>query len=92
MFNPNPDPYRSLYIEYNRVLDSPAMRTREKQLVADACAYVQSHRPQMLQRYGVTHILWNKKERPQWRVRRVAERLGFTERASGSGWVLWELR
>ncbi len=86
MFAPVVDPYRSLYIEYNRVLDSPAMREHEKALVEEACARVKDDPEAFLAQYGVEYVLWNKNERPDWVVPKAPY---LKERASGSGWTLW---
>lgn len=90
MFDPAPNPFRSLYIEYNRVLDSPAMRRHEADLVNEACARVKADPAAMLTKYGVTAILWNRSDHPEWTVESDAPKLGLWKRASGSGWELWE--
>lgn len=90
LFDPTPSPFRSIYIEYNDVLDSPAMRAKERELVDDACATVRRYPSEYLRKYGVTHLLWNRREEPGWRIEGRAERLGFQVEGSGGGWTLWE--
>ena len=63
-----PDSHRTIYIEYNDVLDSPEMRAKEERLVLEACARVQSDPESYLKKYGVTHVLWNQFERPDWNI------------------------
>ncbi len=90
LFNPAPPTsHRALYIEYNHVLDSAAMREREKNLVDEACRRVRSNPKEYLKKYAVTHILWNQKERPQWVMKGKEKQLGFSQQASGSGWVMY---
>ena len=89
LLSPTVDPYRALYIEYNRVLDSPAMREREKELVNTACARVRKDPTTYLQRYGITHVLWNHREKPEWRM--PPSDWHAVEAASGSGWTLWSI-
>lgn len=84
---PTVDPYKALYIEYNRVLDSPQMREREKALVDEACARVKTDPIGYMRKYGVTHVLWNRKDKPDWKVNAQAWRLAPV--GQGSGWTLW---
>lgn len=86
LFTPVPDPFRSLYIEYNHVLDSPEMRLRERSLVTEACDRVKKNPTEYLEKYGVTHVLWNAIERPDWVV---PEEFPLEHVASGTGWTLW---
>lgn len=92
LFSPvSPVPHRALYIEYNHVLDSPAMREREKNLVSEACGRVRARPEEYLKKYEVTHVLWNQKERPEWVIESRKKAFGLSEQASGSGWVLWTI-
>lgn len=89
LFTPVPDPFRALYIEYNHVLDSPEMRLRERSLVTEACDRVKKNPMEYLEKYGVSHVLWNSIERPDWVV--PDDRLPFVPIASGTGWTLWSV-
>ncbi len=82
-------PLRALYIEYNRVLDSLAMRQREESLVTELCQQVRAEPMKYMRAYGVRYILENSKERPDWHVDRSIAALAVI--GSGSGWTLWEL-
>lgn len=84
---PTIDSFRALYIEYNRILDSKAMRLHEKQLVGDACAKVRHDPRAYLKKFHVTHILWNSELHPDWKF--DTDRLHVKKVASGSGWMLW---
>ncbi len=89
LFDPHmPDPYRTIYIEYNRILDSPPVRAREQQLVKEACNRVRADPKTYLEQYRVTHVLQNFYERPYWKV--DARRYGLRLIGSGSGWLLWK--
>jgi hypothetical protein len=79
--------HRSLYMEYNDGLNTEAMRAKETKLVADACARVRNNPMQYLDQYGVTHVLWNRRERPDWVV--DPDDLGLVEIGRGEEWVLW---
>ncbi len=87
LFTPVPDPFRALYIEYNHVLDSQEMRLRERSLVTEACERVKQNPMEYLQKYSVSHVLWNSIERPDWVV--PEDGLPLVTIASGTGWTLW---
>lgn len=64
-----PDPIRALYMEYRPELDAPDAREREKSLVLEACSRVRRDPMTYLQKYGVTHILWNQELKPTWDIK-----------------------
>jgi hypothetical protein len=88
----SPDPYRALYIEYNVVLDSQKMRQRERDLIHEACQRVRSAPWSYIQKYHVTHILWNGAERPNWNMSMYPEvQAHLMLRERGVEWALFEL-
>ncbi len=89
LFSEFPDPYRSLYIEYNDVLDSPEMRERERSLVTEACMLVRAEPVKHLREYDVRYILENTKDRPDWRA--DTDLPSLSQIGTGSGWTLWEV-
>lgn len=84
-----PDPKRALYMEYNAVLDSPAMRERERTLVQYACERVRKDPLSALRKYGVTHVLWDEAMRPEWNVMQYSLPLHVV--ASSNEWLLLAL-
>ena len=91
LFSPSPpDAYRAIYMEYNAVLDSQAMRERERTLVRAACGRVREEPLPSLRKYGVTHVLWNRSRRPEWNV--LLYDLPLEVVANGDAWLLLALR
>jgi hypothetical protein len=88
--NPEPMTTRVLDLEYNRILQSAAYQTYQKNLITEACARVKADPLTYLKKYGVTMMLWNKEQRPNWVV--DPTKLHLQEERSGSGWVLWDVR
>lgn len=91
LFSPTPpEAYRALYMEYNAVLDSPAMREHEHTLVQDACERVRINPLSSLRTYGVTHVLWNQVLKPDWNI--LLYPLPLQVIASSDEWLLLSLR
>ncbi len=89
LFSPAmPDAHRSLYMEYNPILTSAEMREKERTLVSEACSRVRNDPGQYLEKYGVTHVLWNSAELPDWNMKMYPE-LRLVPQASGTGFVLY---
>ncbi len=89
LFSPEPpDPYRSLYMEYNAILDSKAMRDHEKALVSEACTRVRTSPATYLQKYGVTHVLWNSADHPDWKMDQYPT-VHLMVQKTGTGFVLY---
>ena len=84
-----PDPRRAVYNQYNRVLDSPEMRSREAQMVTEACTRVRADPAAYLQKYGIEYVLWNQVQAQDWFVDVSA--LPLTEAARGEKWVMWKV-
>jgi hypothetical protein len=89
MFDPSPLPARVLSIEYNRVLQSPEYQSYEQGLLTSACARVKKDPLAYLKKYGVTRILWNQVNRPQWQI--DAKALHLTPDGSGESWKMWKV-
>ncbi len=66
------------------------LRQAEFALVTETCAAVDAHPRATLERYGVTHILWDEERFPHGDLGRLGVPL---ERiVSGQGWSLWRVR
>ncbi len=89
MFNPAPALTRVLDLEYNRILQSEEYQTYQRNLITEACDRVKADPSAYLKKYGVTMVLWNKKERPGWVV--DATGLKLIEVQTGEEWVLWRV-
>lgn len=90
MWNSHPETTRVLSLEYNRILQSPEYQEYEAKLLTEACARVKKDPQQYLKKYGVTLILWNHRNRPEWKIDPTA--LGLSHIRSGMNWDLWEVR
>lgn len=90
IFHPAPPLTRVLDLEYNRILQSEEYQAYQRHLITEACNRVKADPAAYLKKYGVTRVLWNRMERPQWLV--DAAVLGLIEERSGEGWVLWKVK
>ncbi len=88
--NPTPSLTRVLDLEYNRILQSTEYQAYQNRLLLEACNRVKADPVFYLHKYGVTMVLWNKVQRPNWKVNAAA--LGLEEVRSGENWVLWAIR
>ena len=61
---------------------------RDLVLTAEACERVTNDPRSILQKYGVTMVLWDEKNHPEWNI---SEKY-FSESEKGLGWSLWTLR
>ncbi len=61
---------------------------RDKKLTKEACDLVYAHPAEVLEKYGVTLMLWDEKNYPDWKI--PATYFVVSER--GSGWSLWSVR
>jgi hypothetical protein len=52
----------------------------------DACRRVRSNPKEWLQRYGVTMLLWNEKDHPEWKI----DLSLFMLDKQGDGWSVWK--
>ncbi len=57
-------------------------------ITQEACTWVRADLRQALMHFGVTKLLWNERERPEW----VVDPEVFTLMEKGEGWSLYELR
>ncbi|MDD5026158.1 MAG: hypothetical protein PHH13_02155, partial [Candidatus Peribacteraceae bacterium] len=67
----------------------PVVRSREVELVTDACAQVDGDPERWLKRFHVEYVLWDERRQLQWDL----NRLGVPRQivAKGDGWSLWKL-
>ncbi len=61
---------------------------RHLEITQEACAWVREDLRRALAHFGVTKILWNERERPEW----VVDPMVFTLEEQGEGWSLWTIR
>lgn len=94
LFAENPVQYETLVVhaeERLRVLRNQESEADYEQSVATAyaaCEKVRNDPLPILQKYGVTHLLWDEEVRPEWSI---SQRL-FEKVESRDGWSLWKLR
>jgi hypothetical protein len=61
---------------------------RDKVLTKDACVEVYARPKETLQKFGVTLVLWDEKNYPDWEIPPAI----FQETEKGAGWSLWKVR
>lgn len=74
-----------------RVLRKQETAERYEQRIAEAnkrCTEIRLHPLPTLQRYGVTHLLWDQQSFPSWAI----DSRFFTKATEGEGWSLWVMR
>jgi hypothetical protein len=74
--------------EWSRAGQEQIMENRDRDLTIgrEACAWVDAHLEEAFAKMGVTMILWNERNRPNWEIPETL----FTKSASGDGWSLWK--
>lgn len=89
MFNPVADPawLPNMLHELSRLGTARAeeLRTERLDITTDACLDVRSYPKEFLQDYGVTLLLWDEKDHPEWKINPSL----FTLETQGDGWSLW---
>lgn len=94
IFAPQPIDYEGLVVhaeEKLKVIRGQQTEEKYQQKVHEAnavCDAVRSDPQMYMGKYGVTRILWNQKERPEWRIDETL----FTQIAEGEGWALYRVR
>lgn len=58
------------------------------EVMKEACAWVTASPARALQQYGVTHLAWDEKNYPEWKIDPTL----FVKAESGSGWSVWRVR
>lgn len=61
---------------------------RDFGLAKEACDFVYASPEDALTKYGVTHVLWDEKNHPDWNI--PASLFSVTEK--GAGWSLWRVK
>lgn len=93
LFAPLPTDYKTLVVhaeERLRVLRGQEPRALYESHLAEAniaCTALRADRAAALKRYGVTHVLWNQAEHPEWKLPAFLK-----QAAKGDGWSIWQVQ
>lgn len=68
---------------------SPSERSQKLRDIQKICAEVVQDPRSFLLRYGVTSILWNEQQEPEWELKRL--RVPLERVGNGEGWSLWRV-